>query len=100
MSGDEMGAGGAKKFTNSKIDPGETVDVSIDLTAPGTAGTYRGYFKLQDSDGVVFGIGDDGDQAFWVEIKAVKIVPNITIQFQMPTKAWLIATPIFVIPGL
>lgn len=79
ISGDKMGAPDSIKFTNSAIDPGEYVDVSVDLTAPGSGGTYQGYFKLRDSDGVNFGIGEDGDQAFWVQIKSVKLEMKITV---------------------
>jgi hypothetical protein len=78
-SGDPMGAQTATKFTNNAIPPGSTVDVSIDLTAPGSPGTYRGNFKLRDSDGVSFGINASGNDAFWVEIKSVKVtLPIIT----------------------
>jgi hypothetical protein len=48
---------------------GQTVDISINLTAPAVAATYRGYWKLKTSAGVPFGIGTGGTKSFWVEIK-------------------------------
>ncbi len=49
--------------------PGATVDVSVNLTAPNAAGTYRGYWKFQNANGARFGIGADGTKSWWVEIK-------------------------------
>jgi Ig-like domain from next to BRCA1 gene len=42
--------------------PGDTVEISITLTAPSEAGTYRGVFRLQNDKGFNFGI------EFWVQI--------------------------------
>ncbi len=53
------------------VDPGETVDVSVELTAPADEGTYKGYWKLRSDEGKGFGIGADRNTAFWVEIKVV-----------------------------
>lgn len=50
------------------VDPGETIDVSVELVAPEKAGRYRGYWMLSDPSGDEFGIGDDAADAFWVEI--------------------------------
>jgi hypothetical protein len=44
------------------VKPGETVEITINLTAPAKAGTYRGVFRLQNHDGFNFGI------EFWVQI--------------------------------
>ncbi len=59
--------------------PGETVDLSVELTAPGTAGTYKGYFRLRADSGEVFGIGGDHLGAFWVEIRVVEPSPTPTV---------------------
>ena len=50
--------------------PGQTIDVSIVLKAPGEPGQYRGYWKLRNASGVLFGIGPQGD-SFYVDIKVV-----------------------------
>jgi next-to-BRCA1 protein 1 len=44
------------------IVPGDTMEISIKLTAPSKAGTYRGVFRLQNDKGFNFGI------EFWVQI--------------------------------
>ena len=69
--GDRMDAPGEVQLTGGTVAPGQTVDVSVDLTAPHDTGTYKGYFKLKSSDGAVFGIGAAGSNPFYVEIKAI-----------------------------
>ncbi len=70
-SGDQMGGDSPKPFTTDPVLPGQSVDISVDLTAPGTAGTYKGNWKLRDSSGGVFGLSTG---PFWVQIKAQKVV--------------------------
>jgi hypothetical protein len=73
QSGNSMGAPASVQITTSTVEPGEEVDVSVDLEAPVSSGTYQGYFKLRNTDGVVFGIGSDSNP-FWVKI----VVPEFT----------------------
>jgi len=77
-NGDRMGAPDEVVLTGGTVAPGQTVDVSVNLTAPDTVGTYKGYFKLKSSDGSVFGIGASGTNSFYVEIKAVSLFFIIT----------------------
>lgn len=51
------------------VRPGETVDVSVNLVAPQNPGDYQGFWKLRSAAGVLFGIGQDANKAFWVKIK-------------------------------
>ncbi len=67
-SGDKMG-GPDRVNLPIMVDTGQTVDVSLPLTAPGTAGSYRGYWRLQNADGVRFGIGSEATNAFWISIR-------------------------------
>jgi hypothetical protein len=54
------------------VDPGESVDLSVELVAPVDAGKYRGYWNLRTPRGQEFGIGEDADNAFWVEISVIE----------------------------
>ncbi|MFQ5924339.1 MAG: NBR1-Ig-like domain-containing protein, partial [Anaerolineales bacterium] len=58
-----------------KIEPGEIVDLSVELVAPKNAGTYWGYWMLRNAQSDLFGIGEDGSNPFWVK---VLIDPKIT----------------------
>jgi hypothetical protein len=51
------------------VNPGQTVDIQINLTAPGKDGSYKGYFKLRNAAGMLFGVGDAASNAFWVDVK-------------------------------
>lgn len=77
--GAAMGAAAAVPLTSGSVASGGTVDVSIDLTAPSTPGTYQGYFKLRNASGVLFGIGAAADQAFWVKIDVVPTSTTATL---------------------
>jgi len=66
-SGERMGAPTAVNFP-ANVAPGQTVDLSLDMTAPSSAGHYFGYWKLRNASNVIFGIGSTANRAFWVEI--------------------------------
>jgi len=66
-SGDLMSGPAAQQLTNGSVGPNQTIDVSIDLKAPGSAGTYKGNWKLREPGGTVFALSSG---PFWVQIKA------------------------------
>jgi hypothetical protein len=72
-SGDAMGAPAVLQLTSGTVTPGQEMDVSVELTAPETPGTYRGNFKLRNPEGMIFGLGSKSDP-FYVKI----VVPNIS----------------------
>lgn len=51
------------------IPPGQTIDISLELTSPAASGTYRANFKLRNPSGIVFGTGSSSSAPFYVEIK-------------------------------
>jgi hypothetical protein len=51
-----------------EVEPGEIVDLSVELVAPRSVGTYSGYWMLRNAESDVFGIGEDGNTPFWVKI--------------------------------
>ncbi len=65
-SGDSMGGPATKQITSGTVAPGQTVEVEIALTAPASAGTYRGTYQIRNSGGQIF-----TTNGFWVEIKVV-----------------------------
>ena len=71
VDGSRMDAPRAVDFPD-RVRPGETVDLSVALTAPEDEGRYRGYWMLRDETGEVFGVGQEADGAFWVEIKVIE----------------------------
>lgn len=69
--GDRMDAPNDAPVTAGVVNPGEMVDVSVNLVAPAAAGTYQGNFLLRSSDSVVFGIGSSANDSFWVKVVVV-----------------------------
>lgn len=68
-TGDQMDSPASVQLTPGTVSPGNSVDVSVHLTAPHAKGTYQGFYLLKASDGTVFGIGPTGVAPFWVLIK-------------------------------
>jgi len=90
-SGEKMG-GPDSALIPTSVAPGQTVDITISLTAPSVANTYRGYWKLKNNTGIPFGIGTGGTKSFWVEIR----VSGTAVTPSTPSTP---ATPATQIPG-
>lgn len=67
-SGDKMGGPDSMALPNS-VFPGQAVNLTINLTAPSSAGSYRGYWRFKNASGVPFGIGMGGTKSWWVDIR-------------------------------
>ncbi|MBN2550054.1 MAG: hypothetical protein JXB15_12900 [Anaerolineales bacterium] len=67
FSGEAMGAPASVALTKN-VAPGETIDVSVDMVAPQSAGTYQSNWKLRNASNAWFGIGPGGGSPFWVRI--------------------------------
>jgi hypothetical protein len=91
--------GPATKSLPGNVAPGETVDISVDFKAPSSPDTYKGNWKLRNSSGVVFGLGDD-DKPFWVQIKVAApttqpfAVTNATFSINPPAYTGVCPFPI------
>jgi len=65
---------GAQMGTPSEVSlpgyvrPGETVDVSVNLTVPEATGHYVGYWMLKSSSGVLFGYGESANKPFYIDL--------------------------------
>jgi hypothetical protein len=73
--GDGLGvtAGYTQQLTTTVVNPGQTLDITVNMSAPASAGTYTGYWRMRDPGGVIFGITPTGG-TFLVKI----IVLNTT----------------------
>ena len=66
-SGNQMGAPVSAPLP-AQTAPGQTVDISVNMTAPADEGSYYAYFLLGDANGRRFGIGGSA-QPFYVQIQ-------------------------------
>lgn len=56
--------------------PGETLDISVELTAPRSPGTYRGNFVIKNPEGLIMQV--DEDSRLWLIIKVENTAPTPT----------------------
>lgn len=89
-SGDQMGGPASAALPNSVV-PGQTVDLTINLTAPSSAGSYRGYWRFKNASGIPFGIGTGGTKSWWVDIQVTGPTATPTVS---PTPGGPTATPV------
>lgn len=78
LTGDRMDAPDSAPIPDTLA--GSTVDVSLELTAPRTDGTYAGYFTLKDAEGETIDVG--AEKTFWLKI----IVGNPSTASPPPTR--------------
>ncbi len=72
FSGSEMGMN-RTQYLGSDVLPGDSIDISVNMTAPPDGGMFRSNWMFKSPEGELFGIGPDGKAPFWVEI----IVPEL-----------------------
>ena len=64
------------------VEPNQTIDLSISMIAPQKEGTYRGDWMLSDPSGNRFGIGANGEQTIWVQVRVKSLVnSNLVYDF-------------------
>jgi len=83
--------GGVSEMNLPKdVAPGETIDLTIGLTAPSIPGRYIGYWKLQNPSGGLFGVGQTASQSFFVEVEVVsKADPVYNFVGNAPAARWV-----------
>jgi len=72
QSGDVMDGPASAQLTSGTVGPSQTIDVSVELTAPASPGEYQGFWRLRNSSGVSFGITNSSDGSFFVLIEVAE----------------------------
>jgi hypothetical protein len=88
VSGDQMNGPASVALPNG-VNPGGTIDLTVNLTAPTGTGTYQGFWKLQNASGNNFGFDPGANQSFWVQIKVGTTATPTT-----PTAAGFVITSV------
>ncbi|HNB54652.1 MAG TPA: NBR1-Ig-like domain-containing protein [Anaerolineales bacterium] len=101
VSGDKMN-GATLVDMPKKVNPGETVDISVQLTAPATNGTYLGNWQLRTPGGQTFGIGATGTTSFWVKIVVLAVDTDDVFNFALDgcKATWTSSAGALTCPGL
>ncbi len=76
------------------VEPGEQIDVTVDMQAPEEPGVYQSNWMLSNEEGEMFGIGPNGDAPYWVKIE---VVPDV-IETPQPTPT-VTPTPVVYLEG-
>lgn len=67
FSGEQLNANPVVPLSGTTA-PGQSADLSVEMKAPDTPGTYQSWWKLRNPSGDLFGIGPNSDSGFWVRI--------------------------------
>lgn len=76
VSGAPMGTLAVTRLSRY-VNPGDMVDISVQLTAPTAPGGYQGNWMLRNASGTLFGAGEDAAQAFSTRIQVIPDVSTI-----------------------
>ena len=71
-----------------EVPPGDQTTLSVDLQTPASSGTYQGNWMLMDGGGAAFGLGNNGQTPFWVQIEVAQTIiinPPPIIDIEPPT---------------
>jgi hypothetical protein len=79
VSGSQMG-GNSVVPLNANVRPGESIDVSVTLVSPEREDSYTGNWALRNANGLIFGVGANQNQTFWVRIN-VKALNQVIYDF-------------------
>lgn len=71
LRGDKLGAPDSVVMPDTVV-PGESVDITVEMTAPTVLGTYRGDWIMRSSFGQIFGIGGSPEDPIWLQIEVVE----------------------------
>ena len=81
--GDQMSGPSAQALVGN-VNPGQSVDISVNLTAPAANGNYKGYWKLRNAAGMTF-------TNFYADIKVSIPSASITLPY-MSGESGLVAS--------
>jgi hypothetical protein len=84
FSGEKMNAPSTVSLPTT-ISPGQTMDFSIQMTAPSIPGSYQGYWKLRNANSTIFGAGPQANEPWAVDINVVTGSTPSTIHSSTPT---------------
>ncbi|MEK6256550.1 MAG: NBR1-Ig-like domain-containing protein [Chloroflexota bacterium] len=81
--GNTMGAAERIAFPGY-VAPGQSIPFILNLIAPAGSGTHVGFWKMEGSDGTVFGVGENGGVPFWVQIVVPGPAPTPKVSTRGP----------------
>lgn len=80
VSGSSMGAP-AEQALEIEVAPGESLDISLALTAPSEAGSHRGEWMLRNANGNLFGVAASGGAPLITEYQVADLPVGVVYEF-------------------
>jgi hypothetical protein len=81
--GDSMN--GASPTSIGTVSPNQELDISVNLTAPATPGSYRGYWRIRNASGSMIPVlGGTQGQSFFVDIKVEQSSSGLDLYTRAP----------------
>jgi hypothetical protein len=77
IDGDRMGSPDSIPMPH-EVRPGETVDITVKLTAPAKDGSYQTFFRLRNASGQFFRLDGTGDLWVKISVGGSTPTPNLT----------------------
>jgi hypothetical protein len=61
---------GAQNFVPmpGNVGPGQSIDLPVQMTAPNQNGRFKGYWRLRNASGVLFGVGSSGEESVYLDV--------------------------------
>lgn len=91
IEGERMGSPDSIAMPN-EVRSGETVDITVKLTAPMKPGSYQTFFRLRNADGKYFRLDGTGDLWVKITVGGVTATPDLT-ETAIPTPVTVTVTP-------
>ncbi len=67
VTGEKFGAQNSVALPGN-VGPGQSVDLPIQLTAPAQSGRFKGYWRLRNASGILFGVGNSGEESIYLDV--------------------------------
>lgn len=81
---------------NTKIQPGQSVQIAVAMRSPDKLGDYKGYWMLRSGDNKLFGLGEKGAAPFYVQMK---VAEQYSFAEQLCSAQWSTAAGPLPCPG-
>lgn len=86
-SGDAMN--GTSPIAIGTVNPGQEIDLSVTFTAPTSSGSYRGYWRIRNTSGVLIPVlGGTQGKSFFVDIKVGILSAGFDLHTRASSATW------------
>jgi len=67
VEGEKFGAKNSVSMPGN-VSPGQNIDIPVEMIAPTESGHYKGFWKIRNAAGALFGVGNSGDASVYIDV--------------------------------